>query len=388
MPSPLEPFLMRKFSIKYAEARKLSFDGRKNLDMDKFEPWTPELEAECSRIFNARWATLQEKVEPCSPPTTPSNSKDTNFGPESTESDVEHEDPEFPVPDREICTIAAILPSADTQEPDKRSPRNLQDTRSSDSVMHFFKEPGQKTCNVAAIPPKRAPSILQDARSPDSVFNFFQVPDQEIYNVAAIPSTDTQDPDMRTDTQEPDKRTTSNLQDAQSPDSAAHSFLENLFGDRLVNCNLIVDNAKMAPHRAIDFEALALERKRARQEEKQRRRQRAGRRRTHIPPLADRFAFSPPVTPKERKSFKKETAELLLQAFSPPCSPKSRKSLPKQSSVVLLQDFETKFDTCEKHGSSGAPKAPQRRDSVDDDDAFWTDVKRVQNDVRQKKTEV
>jgi hypothetical protein len=53
------------------------------------------------------------------------------------------------------------------------------------------------------------------------------------------------------------KRNRSNPQDSQVRSTAIHSFLVKLLGQHgLKDCNLSVDNAKMAPDRAIDFDAL------------------------------------------------------------------------------------------------------------------------------------
>ena len=170
MPDPPEPH-----HIKY-EARKLSFDSRKklSLDMDRFEPWTPKLEAECSRLFNERCALAKEKV--VWPPIISSKSEDTRCAQDSTESTEDSVD---------------------------------SDTESEDHESHVRE---QDTCLVATFP--------------------------------------------STITAAPVKKTRSNPQDSQARITAIHSFMKNLFGDRLNDCNLISDNAKMAPDRAIDFDAL------------------------------------------------------------------------------------------------------------------------------------
>jgi hypothetical protein len=177
MPDPPEPH-----HIKY-EARKLSCDSRKklNLDIDRFEPWTPELEAECSRLFNERCALAKEKV--VWPPISSSNSEDTRCAQDSTESTED-------------------LAESDAESEDEESHEREQDT-----------------CWVASIPSTTTPV--------------------------------------------PVKRTRSNPQDSQARITAIHSFMRNLFGHRLNDCNLISDNAKMAPDRAIDFDALVKRRVRS-----------------------------------------------------------------------------------------------------------------------------
>jgi hypothetical protein len=178
MPDPSEPH-----HIKY-EARKLSCDGRKkpNLDTDRFEPWTPDLEAECIRLFNERCALAKEKV--VWPPISSSNSEDTRCAQDSTES------------------------TEDLAE---------SDAESEDQESYFLREQG--TCLFASISS----------------------------TTIAVPV----------------KRTRSNPQDSQARITAIHSFVRNLFGSRLDDCELIDDNAKMAPDRAIDFDALVKRRVRS-----------------------------------------------------------------------------------------------------------------------------
>jgi hypothetical protein len=181
MPDPPE-----SHHIKY-EARKLSCGGRKklNLAMDRFEPWTPGLEAESSRIFNERCALTKEKVG-CTLISASNNSEDTRCAQDSTES------------------------TEDLAE---------SDAESADQESH---EREQETSLVASIPSA----------------------------ITAVPV----------------KRTRSNPQDSQARIViATHSFMRNMFGHGLNDCNLISDNAKMAPDRAIDFEALVERRVRSHQ---------------------------------------------------------------------------------------------------------------------------
>jgi hypothetical protein len=282
---------MQKFSVKYAEARKVSCDGRKNLDMGRFEPWTPELEAECCRLFNEKWDPVKEKVEPRSPPIDASISKGTSCDEDLTERTADLSESEFDE-------------SAD-----------------------------QESC----------------------------VREQESCPVAAIPSTEAAKPAKRI--AKTVKRTRTNPQECQSENSAIHNFLGNLFGDRLNNCNLIVDNAKMAPDRAIDFDALVKTRAQREKELKSRRQSRGGRRR-HRVPTDNRFLATPPK----------------------PSPRRVRRPGRNHPVMMLLQDFQTTLNTCEKTGSSGAPKAPQRCESVDEDDAFWRDIKGTQKVAEQSTT--
>jgi hypothetical protein len=324
---------MLKCGIKYAEARKLSCDGRKNLGMNRFEPWTPELEAECTRLFNEKCAPDKEKVETRSPPIDLSISKDTSCEEDSTEStedlsDDENGDEELCVRVQESCSVAAI-PRTVKEKVEPRSPTidpSMSEGTSCDEDL------AESTENLSDFESEDEESCVQE---------------HESYSVATMPST------VSVRRKEKKKKSLTRK-------PTIHSFLGNLFGDRLNDCELIVDNAKMAPDRAIDFDALV--RKRIIREEKYRRRKgggrRGGRRPSRIPirtdnrPTDDRFLATPPV---------------------PSVRPPSR---------MLLQDFQTTLDTCEKKGSHGAPKAPQRCESADDDDAFWLDVKLLQKAVK------
>jgi hypothetical protein len=67
--------------------------------------------------------------------------------------------------------------------------------------------------------------------------------EQDSCLVATLPSAITAVPVKRT-------------QDSQARITATHSFMRSFFGQGLNDCNLIADNAKMAPDRAIDFDAL------------------------------------------------------------------------------------------------------------------------------------
>lgn len=59
MPSSPENVLMKKFSINYAEARRVAGHGRKSLQMGRFDAWTPELDEECERIFSQGYASKE-----------------------------------------------------------------------------------------------------------------------------------------------------------------------------------------------------------------------------------------------------------------------------------------------------------------------------------------
>jgi hypothetical protein len=345
MPGPLEPILMQRFSIKYAEARKLSCGGRKNLDMNRFEPWTPELEAECRRLFNEEWAPIKENVEPRSTPTDLFISK-------------------FASCDEDLTESTEDLSESEAESEDQQSCVRVQESRSPELEAECSRIFNEKWASIKEEVEPRSPPIdpptISKGKSCDEDFSEADAErseDQE--SCVGVPSTVIA---------EPAKKTRSEPRDSQPLNSAIHSFLGNLLGDRLNNSNVIADNAKMAPDRAIDFDALVEERlrreeQRDRREEqwKQRRsrlrgKSRRGGRRSRVPTVDNRFLSNPP-------------ASLLNPERNQP--------------VLLLQDFEKSFDTKEKKGSSGAPKAPQRCESVDDDDEFWLDVKLLQQIVKQ-----
>jgi hypothetical protein len=340
MPGPLESILMQKFSIKYAEARKLSCSGRKNLDMNRFDPWTPELEAECCRIFNEKWASDKEEVEPRSPPIDLLISKGTSCDEDSTESTEDLSEAESE--DQELCI----------REQESRSPE-LEDEccRIFNEKWASIKEEVEPRSHPIDPAISRGTSCDEDLSESDveSENQESCVGGHESCSVASTISSAV--------IAKPAKKTQSNRQDSQARNSAIHSFFGNLLGDRLNNCNVIADNAKMAPDRAIDFDSLVEKRVRREQwkQQSRRRRSRRGGRRIRVP-ADNRFLSSPPASLRN----------------------------PEQSQpVLLLQDFEKTFDTREKKGSSGAPKAPQRCESVEDDDAFWSDVKLLRRNAKQ-----
>jgi hypothetical protein len=339
MPGPLEPILMQRFSIKYAEARKLSCGGRKNLDMNRFDPWTPELEAECRRLFNEEWAPVKEKVEPRSPPIDLSPSKATSCDEDSTESTEDLSESEAENEDQESCV----------REQESRSPERSRIFNKKWASIKKEVEPRSPPIDHAISKGTSCDEDLSesDAESEDQESC---VREQKSCSDALIPSTVIPGPA---------KKTQSNPRDFQARNSAIHSFLGKLLGDRLNNCNMIADNAKMAPDRAIDFDALVEERVRREEQWKQRRgrhKSRRGGRRIRVPTGDNRFLSSPPV---------------------------SLRTPERNQPVLLLQDFGKTFDTSEKKGSSEAPKAPQRCESVDADDEFWLDVKLLQQNVKQ-----
>jgi hypothetical protein len=338
MPGPLEPRLMLKFSIKYAEARTFSSDGRKNLGMGRFEPWTPELEAECTRLFNEKWDPVKEKIEQRPPPVDPSISKDRTWDENLTESTSdlsvdESEDVESCVREQESCSVATIPSTVE----EKVEPRSYL-------LRSLFESSILKGTSCDEDLTESTEDLSDTEREDEESC----VQEHESCSVVAMPST--------VGIRRKEKKTKS-----QAPKSAIHSFFGNLFGDRLNDCNLIVDNAKMATNQAIDFDALV--RKRLIREEKYRLRKSESRR-------------------GGRRPSRVATDNRFLAIHTPP-APSSRPPIRKYPAVMLLQDFQTTLDTCEKKGSSGAPKAPQRRESADDDDAFWLDVKRLQKSVKQ-----
>jgi hypothetical protein len=354
MPGPLEPILMQRFSIKYAEARKLSCDGRKNLGMNRFDPWTPELEAECRRLlFNEERAPVKEKVDPRSPPVDLSLSKATSCDEDLTDATEDLSESEAENEDQETCV----------REQESRSPELEAECS---GIFHekwaSFKEEVKPRSPPIDPAISKGTSCDEDSSESDAESEDQEscVWENESCSVAATPSTLIP---------EPAKKSQSHPRDSQPQKSAIHCFLENLLRERLNNCNVIADNAKMAPDRAIDFDALVRERlrreeQRARREEqwKQRRsregrrKSRRGGRRIRVPSVDNRFLSSPPV---------------------------SMRNSERDQPVLLLQDFGKTFDTREKKGSSGAPKAPQRCESVDDDDEFWLDVKLLQQNAKQ-----
>jgi hypothetical protein len=344
MPGPLEPILMQKFSIKYAEARKLSCSGRKNLGMNRFDPWTPQLEAECCRLFQEEWAPIKEKVEPRSPPIDLSISKATSCDEDSTESTEDLSESEAESEDQELCI----------QEQESRSP---EDEAECSRIFHekwaSIKEDVEPRSSPIDLAISKGTSCDEDLSESDAESEDQEscVGDHESCSIAAtIPPTVIAKPAMKAQ---------SNRQDSQVQNSAIHYFFGNLLGDRLNNCNVIADNAKIAPHRAIDFDALVAKRVRREEQWKHRSRRlrsRRGGRRIRVP-TDNRFLSCPP--------------------------PSLRNPERNHQPVLLLQDFEKTLDTGEKKGSSGAPKAPQRCESVEDDDAFWSDVKLLRQNAKQ-----
>jgi hypothetical protein len=189
MPDPPEQLLMRKLSVKYVEARKVFCHSHKNPDMGIFEPSTPDLEAELSRLVNEECTPIEEKVDPLWTPISPSVLEDMRCAKDKMES------------------------TEDITE---------SDTESEDHGSHVW---GNDSCLLATILSRSNP----------------------VHDV---------------------KRNRSNPQDCQTRSTAIHSFLVKLLGQHgLKDCNLSVDNAKMSPDRAIDFDALV---KRRVQQEEQR----------------------------------------------------------------------------------------------------------------------
>jgi hypothetical protein len=163
--------------MNYVEALKLSCDSRKNLDMGKFEPSTPDLEIDFSDLVNEKCAPVKGKVHPLWIPISPSILED-------------------------MRRAKALMES--------KSDLTEWDTESEDQESHVW---GHDSCVLATIP-----SIT---------------------------------------TTVPVKSNRSNPQDSQARSTAIHSFLVKVLGQHELNdCNLIADNAKMAPDRAIDFDAL------------------------------------------------------------------------------------------------------------------------------------
>jgi len=60
-PKMLETLLQNRIGLKYMQSKKLVASGREKLGMDKNEPWTPELEAECIKIYEAENGPIQAR---------------------------------------------------------------------------------------------------------------------------------------------------------------------------------------------------------------------------------------------------------------------------------------------------------------------------------------
>lgn len=57
----LETLLQNRLGLKYMQSRKLVASGREKLGMDESTPWTPELEEECIKLYEAEHGPVKQK---------------------------------------------------------------------------------------------------------------------------------------------------------------------------------------------------------------------------------------------------------------------------------------------------------------------------------------
>lgn len=57
----LETLLQNRLGLKYMQSRKLVASGREKLGMEKSEQWTPELEAECIKLYEDEHGPVKQK---------------------------------------------------------------------------------------------------------------------------------------------------------------------------------------------------------------------------------------------------------------------------------------------------------------------------------------
>ena len=62
MAPPLETILMRELRINYRQAHEIVLEGRNLLEMDKFAPWTPALEALCMTLYESKTPNMKKRA--------------------------------------------------------------------------------------------------------------------------------------------------------------------------------------------------------------------------------------------------------------------------------------------------------------------------------------